>query len=687
MKTKYPKQNKMIKISNKSKIENSIENNYENQIERLKLQIDELETTANKTMEQGNIANLDAIENSVSTLQNQVSILSSKKQNNLVAGDNITIQNNVISSTNTTYTAGENISINNGVISSTVPQIDTSNFATKTELSAKQNLLTAGENISITTNNNTTTISATNTTYTAGENINISNGVISATNTTYTAGTGIDITNGVISSTATSGLTEITASDVNSESATQGQVLTADGQGGATWQTATGGSGGMTQEQETQLSAVWNYYQSLQYDPDPTYNPQTYSDYPAGTIFKTFDSYERNLEFSSTGAEIILPTIYFVAEAGSEANIFIQTKLTSTTANLNLLVSVFVNSTLVSQETTTISAGETKVYEKTIYGIALNQTAKNNNMYIRIERNGSGTIVCTHEKVEIVAPNADIFNKISPYSVEYIGGQYYVADCSDGTAKLATIAVEDMHNIQNLQFENLGFGAEHLAIGRNTQNYNNTYFYDSTFYVYKTKKNETIVNVPATNKTYRISPTFETFDWEFAKTTNCFFMGVRKPETAKYFIYYTSGNYAGVGGVNSKFSNIESISPCKKMIADPSNINPVRIYTQITDCGEVYISFDDKKTDACNVCLGYGTSARVFLKSLTSSYNFAVDVYIKRFDKIVKYEVHMSSLSTGYVIDNITTIGSYDDFVLGANDDYFVIKNGVLEYHKMPNEE
>lgn len=606
------------------------------------------------------------------------------KQNTLTAGNNISITeqsgtttisaNFDTSNLQPKLTAGNGISINsNNQISA-----DTTVLATKHELAQKQDVLTAGNNISISNN----TISA---------NIDTSN---LATKTelnqkqdTLTAGTGISIQNNVISSTATSGLTEITASDVNSESATQGQVLTADGQGGATWQTATGGSGGMTQEQETQLSAVWNYYQSLQYDPDPTYNPQTYSDYPAGTIFKTFDSYERNLEFSSTSAEIILPTIYFVAEAGSQADFCYSTNIVCTTGAVNLLISLYVNGSKVCEEQTSISSGQTINYLKTAYGIALNTNAKNNNVYIKIERNSSGTIAVNHERIEIIVPNADIFNKISPYSVEYIGGQYYVADCSDGTAKLATIAVEDMHNIQNLQFENLGFDAEHLAVGRNTQNYNNTYFYDSTFYVYKTKKNETIVNVPATNKTYRISPTFETFDWEFAKTTNCYFMGVRKPETAKYFIYYTSGNYAGVAGVNTKFSNIESISPCKKMIADPSNINTMRIYTQITDCGEVYISFDDKKTDACNVCLGYGTMARVFLKSLTSTYNFAVDVYIKRFDKIVKYEVHMSSLSTGYVIDNITTIGSYDDFVLGANDDYFVIKNGVLEYHKLPNEE
>lgn len=40
---------------------------------------------------------------------------------------------------------------------------------------------------------------------------------------------------------ASGGLQEVTASDVNSEQATNGQVLTANGNGGASWQTSTGG--------------------------------------------------------------------------------------------------------------------------------------------------------------------------------------------------------------------------------------------------------------------------------------------------------------------------------------------------------------------------------------------------------------------------------------------------------------
>ena len=117
---------------------------------------------------------------------------------------------------------------------------------------------------------------------TAGTNITISGGTISATDTTYSAGTGIVIngTNiGVDTDTVQSKLTfddiptatsnnpvkssgiytalqgkqdKLTAGNnisiidnvisVNSEQATSGQVLTADGNGGASWQNASGGS-------------------------------------------------------------------------------------------------------------------------------------------------------------------------------------------------------------------------------------------------------------------------------------------------------------------------------------------------------------------------------------------------------------------------------------------------------------
>lgn len=89
-------------------------------------------------------------------------------QGQLTAGSGISISGDEISCTVTpgpTYTAGSNVSIDNNVISAT----DTK--------------YTAGSNVSI---NSSNVISATDTTYTAGDNVSISSGnVISATDTTY----------------------------------------------------------------------------------------------------------------------------------------------------------------------------------------------------------------------------------------------------------------------------------------------------------------------------------------------------------------------------------------------------------------------------------------------------------------------------------------------------------------------
>ena len=73
------------------------------------------------------------------------------KQNTLTAGTNISIINDEISAVDTKYTAGNGLNLSNGEFS-----VDTSVIQSK---------LTAGSNIQITTQNNTTTISATDTTY------------------------------------------------------------------------------------------------------------------------------------------------------------------------------------------------------------------------------------------------------------------------------------------------------------------------------------------------------------------------------------------------------------------------------------------------------------------------------------------------------------------------------------------
>ena len=89
----------------------------------------------------------------------------------------------------------------------------------KSAWSGKQNALTAGNNISISNN----TISATDTTYTAGTNVTINGNVISAVDTKYTAGTNVTIdSNNVISANMSGAIT--TDVQINGTSVTNNGV-------------------------------------------------------------------------------------------------------------------------------------------------------------------------------------------------------------------------------------------------------------------------------------------------------------------------------------------------------------------------------------------------------------------------------------------------------------------------------
>lgn len=92
---------------------------------------------------------------------------------------------------------------------------------TDTLLADKQDKLIAGSNIQIASDGKT--ISATDTTYTAGTNVQINDNVISATDTTYTAGTNVSIdANNVISATDTT-YTHFTGATASADG-TQGLV-------------------------------------------------------------------------------------------------------------------------------------------------------------------------------------------------------------------------------------------------------------------------------------------------------------------------------------------------------------------------------------------------------------------------------------------------------------------------------
>lgn len=198
--------------------------------------------------------------------QTQTDILLDGKQNVLTAGDNITISNDVISATDTTYTAGTGLTL-----TGTEFAVDTTVIAEKSDLPTKTSDLTndgadgtstyveADELAAVATSGdytdliNTPTIPTVNDatltitqggttlgTFTANSNTDATIDIVAAS---YTAGTGIDITNSVISvdntvamvsdiPTATSDLTNDSGFITSADLPTKTSDLTNDGADG-----------------------------------------------------------------------------------------------------------------------------------------------------------------------------------------------------------------------------------------------------------------------------------------------------------------------------------------------------------------------------------------------------------------------------------------------------------------------
>ena len=80
-----------------------------------------------------------------------------------------------------------------------------------------------------------------------------------------------------------------------------------------------------------------------------------------------------------------------------------------------------------------------------------------------------------------------------------------------------------------------------------------------------------------------------------------------------------------------------------------------------------------------NIC--YGTDAIIYQNKYISPNEAQYSIIVKQFNKIIRFELSRTT-SNGLQITSSTVLGAYEQLYLGANNDYFAVKNGTLEYHK-----
>ena len=435
---------------------------------------------------------------------------------------------------------------------------------------------------------------------------------------------------------------------------------------------------------DADISDLTRQIEILKQPIDDSYHPKTYSDFPAGTILKTYDFFEMEMESTEIGA-LTLPIVCFCAEAESEGTLKIKFNYKYAVDNLELLVTVFLNGeNLFQDKIKSETATEWQTYQKSLEGIALNKTAKANMVKIMCQPTYTKAFSINYVKVELLAPNADLINKQIPYDVEIIDGYYYITDCSTGTAKIARAKFEDVKNIDALQFETTTFKAKKLVVGQRCKSYSSNYVLDDIHYLYRGWDNHVHSYSFANNNDYRITDQFISFDWLPNRNTVLNIAIANSQNDARTMTLMASNtNYTTYTTQNSpkNFAINHAFKPFTSILKHIDSRYPLAL---VDLNGEVWL-YSTYSSDRKTISLGYGTNIRAYYKNYKNENSYDLSVFVTKFDKIVNYDItFLKTADTPYTINSTTEIGSYDDYFEGANNDYFVVKGGKLQHYLKP---
>ena len=641
----YPKTNVTVLEQATKEITNSLQGtinssysqtNLYQENERLKQQIDEIKTNQLSSQNSTSGASVD-----ISPLENAIS------QN---ASDIDSLQTNVSTNANNISTLQQNVTTN------TISIANNSNAITNLQ-NSKQDKLTAGNNISISNG----VISATDTTYTAGQNISINaNNVINAIDTKYFAGTNVTIDqNNVISATCT------TAGEQD------------------------------LQEINQQLAELKKQVGILNGTYDENRLSGEFVQYPDGTIITTSDTYERELDITSNYS-ISLPNIFFGADttifaeengehvsnqAYADIDFDISFIPTNTTSTSKLYI--YINGTIVAspeQEYTNDQLGQEIHFTYTLQNYLVSLCG--NHIYLSLTHtNSSACYKVTNMKIVINAPNTMIYNKVEPFDVQfnYYTNKYYLSDCSNGTVMLAEVDASNIKKTSDIVWQNTGIVAQNYQCIFATNESNGNYILGDKFEILNCKDGKIKV-VDSQNNVLvleNIATATPILTKENHLTLACMQTSNKSFSTVAYKFdtnltpltrsFYSGGKPVYVCGINNYLPYFDFSTA----------IDTIATILQPDKNGRIVVSTSGgfENIGANNVQL-----VKPYFTYFNSSYDFGLNVVFKYFDCF--YRVNMIRNISGLTASTPTKLGKYDNFFLGAHNDYFCVVDGQLKYFK-----
>lgn len=444
------------------------------------------------------------------------------------------------------------------------------------------------------------------------------------------------------------------------------------------------------QTMQDSISALNTKVEKYITPPDPYYVGKSFSDYPAGTIVQTYDYDERIFDIQKTDI-ITTPTLYFTTETASTGTIKLTQKvcIDDTTT---LTMKVYLNTTLYHEQTFSAQADTEHTYEIELFDCNFNQETNENNIYTTFVYTGTNkTMALKYQKIEITSPNARFLNKICPFNAYYCNGMYYLTDCSTGILKTAEIEASKMQSMNDVTWVDTQIPAQECQTGCSYSYTSNKSSLPNKIYkLRRTLSNKLYIgteedNFEKTNfsSAYEMDYTAAMYNEyvNFTSTTNIGGNGIyvlyyipSTNKTNRTTIDINGGDYVKVTGVKFCDGNPETSMPC--------------INLKHCKNGECYLRTSQVANSAEHFQLIDGSISTAIIKNFESVSKFDITVYIKHYDKTIKYDFsYNSTTSPKLTLNSTIEFGTHDKVFEMPNGYYFAVKNKRLLYFKQQEEQ
>ena len=308
-------------------------------------------------------------------------------------------------------------------------------------------------------------------------------------------------------------------------------------------------------------------------------------------------------------------------------------------------------------------------------------TTAGNFFYFTVNTTNSVTMHFTKAKAEVLNCTNPIFlNKVCPFSVDYFNGTYYLTDCTGEYAKIAQINASDIATISDVTWTETTYkamaGITSGMLNTTAKPYSAEYvarFYlksDGKIYCDNPITNTTIASAYNYHYTF-LSPTF-------MQSSSFYCLSVSCPANSKtYTVLRHSCSKTGS-------TNQTSFSDASKQIAlvIGGRTNVDFLQTTFDPSTVAYQYLDGTfliRSNSAKFNLGKGVVKTFYAQKDNPN---ILTLYVYVYGKIIKYKLQYLSSPYRFELLSTTTVGNYDNYFEGANDDYFVVKDNKLYYYK-----